>query len=447
MQIVQPFADPKTRGIASLSENTWLRYFNFIALYFAQGMPEGMLTFGIPAWMAMNGKSPGEIASFVIVAVLPWSIKFIVAPLMDRYTYLPMGRKRPWILVGQAGLVLSCIHLAYVPDPLNNLNHLMIAAFIVAFFGSFQDVATDGMAVDIIPAEQQATANGYMWGSKICGISISLAVGSWLLSEFSFTVAILMLAIVIGIIMLVPIFLRERQGEKIAPWTKGKASPESKKLQLSNWKMIFRSLYSVCSLRNSILVALVLFISQGGFKYMSTMLPIFTVTELGWTNLDYSRYYSTAKLVGGIAGMILGGFLMVKYGKMRMLNVYFVGTIFFIAILSFSKAYWGDRSFIYAFMIIYNLLYTFACIGIFAIAMQCCWKKVSASQFTFYMTIANLGQMSFAGLIGPIKANFSWTVSLFVAAIIIALAWLVLQFLKVDKQMQAVVELEKRELT
>ncbi len=447
MQIAQPFADPKTRGIPSLSENTGLRYFNFIALYFAQGLPEGMLTFGIPAWMAMNGKSPGEIASFVIVAVLPWSIKFIVAPLMDRYTYLPMGRKRPWILVGQAGLILSCIHLAYVPDPLNNLNHLMIAAFIVAFFGSFQDVATDGMAVDIIPAEQQATANGYMWGSKICGISISLAVGSWLLSEFSFTVAILMLAIVIGIIMLVPIFLRERQGEKIAPWTKGKASPESKKLQLSNWRMIFRSLYSVCSLKNSILVALVLFISQGGFKYMSTMLPIFTVTELGWTNLDYSRYYSTAKLVGGIAGMILGGFLMVKYGKMRMLNVYFVGTIFFIAILSFSKAYWGDRSFIYAFMIIYNLLYTFACIGIFAIAMQCCWKKVSASQFTLYMTIANLGQMSFAGLIGPIKANYSWTVSLFFAAIIIALAWLVLQFLKVDKQMQAVVELEKRELS
>lgn len=177
------------------------------------------------------------------------------------------------------------------------------------------------------------------------------------------------------------------------------------------------------------------------------MLPIFTVTELGWTNLDYSRYYSTAKLVGGIAGMILGGFLMVKYGKMRMLNVYFVGTIFFIAILSFSKAYWGDRSFIYAFMIIYNLLYTFACIGIFAIAMQCCWKKVSASQFTLYMTIANLGQMSFAGLIGPVKANYSWTVSLFFAAIIIALAWLVLQFLKVDKQMQAVVELEKRELS
>ena len=236
-------------------------------------------------------------------------------------------------------MLLSCIHLAYVPDPLNNLNHLMIAAFMVAFFGSFQDVATDGMAVDIIPAEQQAQANGYMWGSKICGMSISLAVGSWLLSENSYTTAMLMLAVVIGVIMLVPLLFREREGEKFTPWTRGNASPETKKLQLHDWRQIFRALYRVCSLRNSILVALVLFISQGGFKYMATLLPIFTVKELGWTNLDYSESYSTAKLVGGIAGMLLGGFLMEKFGKLRMLNTYFLAVIFFIAILSFSTTY------------------------------------------------------------------------------------------------------------
>ena len=162
----------KNNDVTSLSDNTFLRYFNFIALYFAQGVPEGMLTFGIPAWMAMNGKSPGEIAGFAVVTVLPWSLKFIVAPLMDRYTYLPMGRKRPWILLGQIGLIVSCIYMAYIPDPLNNIKQLMIAGFIVSFFGAFQDVATDGMAVDIIPADQQAKANGLMWGSKIIGMSI-----------------------------------------------------------------------------------------------------------------------------------------------------------------------------------------------------------------------------------------------------------------------------------
>ena len=97
--------------------------------------------------------------------------------MMDRYTWLSMGRKRPWILLGQIGLVLSCVFMAYIPDPLNNLNQLMIVGFIVSFFGAFQDVATDGMAVDIIQNEQQPKANGLMWGSKIIGMSVSLARG------------------------------------------------------------------------------------------------------------------------------------------------------------------------------------------------------------------------------------------------------------------------------
>jgi MFS transporter, PAT family, beta-lactamase induction signal transducer AmpG len=436
----------KNSNIPTLTDNTFLRYLNFIALYFAQGIPEGMLAFGIPAWLAMNGKSPGEIASFAVVTVLPWSLKFIVAPLMDRYTYLPMGRKRPWILLGQIGLVVSCIYMAYIPDPLNNLNQLMIAGFFVAFFGAFQDVATDGMAVDIIPADQQAKANGLMWGSKIIGMSVSLAIGSWLLNEYNFNISILMLAVVIGIIMLVPLFLRERQGEKIVPWTSGEASPITSKLQIESWRQIYKALYSVFRLRNSLIIALILFISMGGYKYVSTLLPIFTVNELGWTNVDYSNYFATAKLFGGIAGMLIGGMLIDKFGKMRMMNLYFFGSVFFITVFLFSKSYWDNRNFIFAFMVVQNILYTFASIGIFAIAMQCCWKKVSASQFTLFMTIGNLGQMAFAALISPIRENFSWQISLFAFAIFIAMAWFALHFLNIDNQIGKVAELEDKDL-
>jgi len=445
MEITHNIPLQKNSPLPSLSENKFLRYFTFVALYFAQGIPEGMLVMGIPAWMAMNGKTPGEIASFAIIAVLPWSFKFIVAPMMDRYTYLPMGRKRPWILVGQLGLVLSCVYMASIADPLNNLNQLMIAAFIVSCFGAFQDVATDGMAVDIIPLDQQAKANGLMWGSKICGMSVALAVGTLLLNQYSFAVAMWALAGAIGIIMLVPIFLRERQGEKIAPWSTGVAAPESKKLQIENWRQIFKSLYSVFSLRNSILIALVLFVSQGSFKYISTLYPIFTVKELGWTNVEYANYYATAKLIGGILGMIFGGILIDRYGKKRMMNTYFFALILITTISAFSTSYWQDRSFVYAIMIVHNMIYTFTCIAMFAIAMQCCWKKVSASQFTLYMTLANLGQMAFVALIGPIRATMNWSMSLFAFSAFIALAWFLLQFLNIDKQIACVVNLEKND--
>jgi PAT family beta-lactamase induction signal transducer AmpG len=417
-----------------------------VALYFAQGIPEGMLVMGIPAWMAMNGKTPGEIASFAVVAALPWSFKFIVAPMMDRYTYLPMGRKRPWILVGQFGLVLSCVYMGSIADPLNNLNQLMIAAFIISCFGAFQDVATDGMAVDIIPGDQQAKANGLMWGAKICGMSIALAIGTLLLNQYSFAVAMWALAGTIGIIMLAPLLFRERQGEKITPWTRGVESPESKNLQVENWRLIFKSLYSVFTLRNSLLIALLLFLAQGSFKYNSALYPIFTINKLGWTNLEYAQYYASAKLIGGILGMILGGILIDRFGKKRMLNVYFFTTIVITTISAFSTNYWDDKSFNYAVMIVHNMLYTFTCIAVFSIAMQCCWKKISASQYTLYMTIANMGQIVFVALIGPVRATMSWQMSLLVFAFFIGLTWLVLQFLNIDKQISRVAELESKDL-
>src|SRR4051794_12319289 len=123
----------KKKPIPSLTEHTVLRYINFIALYVAQGIPEGMAFFGIPAWMAMNGKTPGEISGFVVAVGLPWSCKMVVAPLMDRFSFLPMGRRRPWVLFGQLGLMMSFIAMAFVPDPLNNLKLLMAAGFTVGF--------------------------------------------------------------------------------------------------------------------------------------------------------------------------------------------------------------------------------------------------------------------------------------------------------------------------
>ncbi|HPH92743.1 MAG TPA: MFS transporter [Ferruginibacter sp.] len=431
--------------IPSLSENGFLRYFNFIALYVAQGIPEGMCFFGIPAWMAMNGKTPGQIGSFVAAVGLPWSFKIIVAPLMDRFSYLPMGRRRPWVLFGQLGLIVSFIAMALVPDPLNNLNLFMAAGFAVGFFGSFQDVATDGMAIDIVPADQQARANGLMWGAKIIGTSVSLAAGSWLTYQYSFSTAILTLSVAVGLIMLVPLFLRERAGEKLLPWTNGNVSPETKKMQLNSWSIIGKSLYKVFTLRNSLLFAVTGFITQGAFNYMDTILPIFTVQELGWTDKAYSQFYATASLTGGIGGMLIGGLLIDKFGKIRMLNIYCFTAIVLVSIFVLLQHYWTNKWFVGCFMILYQLLFVFTSIGIFATAMQCCWKKVSATQFTMYMAIANLGRTAGAKCIGPMKLHFSWQYTLIAFALMFAVAWILIRIIHINKQVEKVHELENQE--
>lgn len=431
-----------SRTLPSLAGHSFLRYLNFIALYFAQGIPEGMLFFGLPAWMAMNHKTPGEIAALAVAGGLPWSFKFIVAPLMDRYTLIHMGRKRPWVILGQTGLVCSCIAVAFIPDPLNNINLLLAGAFTVSFFGSLQDVATDGMAIDTIPVEQQARANGFMWGAKTVGISASLAIGTWILNHYSFKIALLSVAAGIALTMLAPILLRERDGERLLPWSKGIASTENKKLQMNNWGLILKSLWSVFTLKNSLLFTLIIFINQGAFNYFGTLLPIFTVQELHWDNGTYSEYYASAKLIGGIIGMLCGGILVEKFGRMKMMNTYFIVLILLTSFFAFNKALWLSNQFIYVFMLCYNILFTFSCIAIFAIAMNFCWKKISASQFTLYMTLSNLGRLALAALIGPVKEHFSWQVSLMAFTVMMGIAWLLLQSINLKKHLTQVQTLE-----
>ena len=109
-------------SVPALSENSFLRYITFSVLYMAQGIPEGILYYAIPAWLAINGKNPAEIGSYVAVIALPWSFKIVNAPIMDRFTYLPMGRRRPWVLFGQFGLVASFLSMSLITNPLDNLH-------------------------------------------------------------------------------------------------------------------------------------------------------------------------------------------------------------------------------------------------------------------------------------------------------------------------------------
>jgi PAT family beta-lactamase induction signal transducer AmpG len=444
--VISRLQSPSMFKLPALSENTFLRYFNFIALYVAQGIPEGMVLFGIPAWLAMNGKTPGEIGAYVAMFSLPWSFKLVVAPMMDRFTYLPMGRRRPWVMFGQAGLIGSFIAMALIPDPLNNMWLMSAAAFAVGCFGAFQDVATDGMAIDIVPVEQQARANGFMWGSKIVGTSASLALGSLLLTQYDFSTAIMSLSVLIGLIFLVPMLLRERPREKVFPWSKGVAAAENILIQVHSWGEIFKSIWKVITLRNTIILAIVMFVSQTAFNFMATLLPVFTVQGLNWTAATYSNYFATASLIGGLGGMAIGGILIDRFGKIRMMNIYFFAVILLSIGLVVSKPLWPTNSLMVGFMVIYQILYVFSSIGLFAIAMQCCWKKISATQFTIFMTVGNLGRAAGARLIGPVKDAFAWEYTLLFFAVVMTVAWGIIQMLRIQRQLESIRVLENEQV-
>ena len=78
----------------ALSSDPRVRYATGSIMYFAQGIPQGLLSIAIPAWLASQGIGAAEIASYLAVIVLPWAFKLVTGPLMDRYEFLPMGRRR-----------------------------------------------------------------------------------------------------------------------------------------------------------------------------------------------------------------------------------------------------------------------------------------------------------------------------------------------------------------
>ncbi len=139
--------------------------------------------------MAKQGVSPAVIGSFIAITILPWSLKLINGPIMDRWSFLPMGRRRPWVLVAQAGMVTSSVAIAMLPDRLGHMAWLTALGFLLNFFTAFQDVAVDGMAIEIVPVDQQPRANGFMWGGKTVGIAAATAGGAWTINTYGFGAA------------------------------------------------------------------------------------------------------------------------------------------------------------------------------------------------------------------------------------------------------------------
>jgi PAT family beta-lactamase induction signal transducer AmpG len=189
----------------TFADNSFIRYFGFSILYFAQGIPGGLLHFAIPAWMATVDYSAMEIGKYLGIVTLPWSLKLIAAPIMDRFTFLPMGRRRPWLIAGQMGIVLGLILMSTISNPDDNLTMLLSIGFAINLFTILQDISIDGLAIDVLPVHQQARANGLMWGSKTIGVSVIVAITVVLINSIGFGSTLLLFALLVGLIMIVPI--------------------------------------------------------------------------------------------------------------------------------------------------------------------------------------------------------------------------------------------------
>ena len=355
---------------------------------------------------------------------------------------LAMGRRRPWILTGQLGLMLSLSALALIPDPTQNLTALMAMGFAVNCFAALQDVATDGMAIDVLPVEEQARANGAMWGSKMIGIAAAAAGSAWILTRYGLTAAALASAGVVALISLVPLSVRERKGERLLPWSRGEASPTTKAMQVNCVWTIARDLWRASILPMSLLVGMAAFAFNMATGLFEAVMPVLSTQELSWNATGFSNVKGLGSLVGGIFGMLIGGYLIDRFGRLRVMRVLLVMFILLHAAMSGLGRYWGEGGLVTAYVMAHEFLNTLVTIGVFALAMELCWKRVAATQFTLYMTIANLGLSCGAAMLGPMKSMGGYGLVLAGVAASAALMLLLLRFADLTRHGQRIGEME-----
>ena len=261
----------------SLTTNWNFKAITLCALYVAQGIPSGFISYTLLSYLAERGYTAAEIGEIIFWVYLPWVFKFLWGPFVDNYHYLPMGRRRPWILGAQAGMVLTLLVIVLIPSIEDKIFLLTLMLFCHNLFASLQDVAVDGLAVDILKADEFGKINGFMFGAKRGGIMLGGAgIGIILGREWvGISGALFLMVPMLLLIMCLPLMIRERPGEKLLPWKEGKAvlktddDPETLKVEKSVDENYIRAELTQKNVTKAILVDVALLIALFLFLKLS----------------------------------------------------------------------------------------------------------------------------------------------------------------------------------
>jgi len=410
-----PQAEP-TGKAWNLTDRPGFRLLTLCGLYFAQGLPYGFMFITLAAVLADVGRTPGEIGSLLATVTLPWAFKWTAGPVIDRFGFAPMGRRRPWILAAQCGMILALVLLAAGPDPLEHDSWLAAGLFLMSACSALQDVSVDALAVDLLREEERGRVNGFMYGSSYMGNALGGAGMGTVVAVMGLRTGFVVIAIVVAVVMLAPLLLRARRGERLLPWTAGAAAPGAP-VPADSMRTVVNRLCRAFSLRSTLalaVVAVLLSIPSGFLTGFSTVL---VVEELGW-GAEKLATWSGIATWAGLGGSIVGGLLADRVGPRRMAILAGSGLALSYLVFADARDLWTADAFIIATMVWDALLSGALFVSIFALCMKVSWPLVAAPQFTAYMALLNLSRILGQGLTAQMEALLTFQSAYAVAAVL-----------------------------
>nr|WP_298893129.1 MFS transporter [uncultured Acinetobacter sp.] len=176
LQRNSPSAQPNQSAQPIYSKNPHFSLWLLLSLYLAQGLPVGFMTQALPALLRHYGVSLAEIGASGLL-MLPWAIKFLWAPVVDQFGSRRLGHYRGWIIFTQSLILICLLALAFLPiDQMANpaiLWGLFTVLFCLNLFCATQDIATDGLAVNILKKGQLHWGNSF----QVIGSRLGFLIG------------------------------------------------------------------------------------------------------------------------------------------------------------------------------------------------------------------------------------------------------------------------------
>ncbi|MGB2832752.1 MAG: AmpG family muropeptide MFS transporter [Methylotenera sp.] len=286
---------------------------------FSSGLPLYILISLLPAWLRSEGVNLKAIGLFALIN-LPFTWKFLWAPIFDRYTP-PLGRRRGWLLISQTLLLVS-IPVFGAFNPKLDIWTIAYLATVVAFFSACQDIVLDAYRRELLIDNELGLGNAvHVNAYKIAGLvpgSLSLILADHMAWSSVFIITALFM--IPGILM--TIFVQEPALKNGAPKTLKAAVVEP-----------FNEFIGRNGVQTALLILAFIFLYKLGDS-MATALATPFYLDMGFTKTEIGLIAKNAGLWPSVIGGLLGGVWMFKLGINRALWIF--GVVQMIAILGFA---------------------------------------------------------------------------------------------------------------
>ncbi|RJU94374.1 MAG: MFS transporter [Candidatus Poseidoniales archaeon] len=384
----------------NMQESRAARFTTVCALYFAQGVPWFFIATALVTFLVDNDSmTDDQKLALVSMGMIPWIIgKLLLGPIIDRYQFKSMGRRRPWVLISQLGMMLTMAAFLLVDDPAEDLETLGLFFLIHNIFAALQDVSSDALAVDTLRDEELPLANGLMFVAKGIGAMFAVLGLSRVLNDSGFQTALLVQIPLLFVVMLIPLLILERPGDKRFPWSE---SPSDSTRDESSDAMTFGEIVSGFRTavgdkpaRLALLLCTVMWIGGGmgtGMGVIDFQWEFLFVEELNWESQDYLDTKGAPVFFMTMLGFLIGGVLGSKFGSRRTLT-YAVGIGTLLTVVwSLSRSMWTDTSFMTPAWLVWTLVWAIVGANLLAFLMSLTTKDIGGTQFSIYMTLINVG--------------------------------------------------------